>query len=73
MSDPNTPAGPASSEIEQALFRAMQLPTGNVLYQKPPREAVTALTALQQTQKDAALYSLRAREWKSARSPTTRS
>lgn len=53
---------PAGSQIERALFRAMQLPAGDVLFQKPPREAVNALTELQQTQKDAALYSLRAME-----------
>lgn len=53
---------PAGSDVEKALFRAMQLPGGEILFRRPPRETVPALTALEQTQKDAALYSLRAME-----------
>src|SRR5215472_10097724 len=53
---------PAGSELEKALFRAMQLPGGEILYRRPPAETVPALTALEQTQKTAALYSLRALE-----------
>lgn len=53
---------PAGSEVEKALFRAMQLPGGEILFRRPPRETVPALTELQQSQKAAALYSLRALE-----------
>jgi predicted Zn-dependent protease len=53
---------PAGSDVEKAMFRAMQLPGGEILFRRPPGETVPALTALEQTQKDAALYSLRAME-----------
>lgn len=50
------------SDVEKALYRLMQLPGGEILFRRPPRETVPAITALQQTQKAAALYSLRALE-----------
>lgn len=53
---------PAGSEIEQALYRAMQLPGGEILFRRSPKETVPALTELQQREKDAALYSPRALE-----------
>src|SRR5690348_8324873 len=53
---------PAGSAIESALFRAMQLPGGEVLFRRPPGESVPALSELQKTQNDAALLSLRALE-----------
>jgi predicted Zn-dependent protease len=53
---------PAGSDVEKALFRSMQLPGGDILFRRPPSETVPALTALEQSQKDAALYSLRAME-----------
>ena len=52
----------AGTEIEKALYRGMQLPGGEVLFRRSPRETVPALTELQQSQKTAALYSLRALE-----------
>ena len=52
----------SGTEIEKALFRGMQLPGGEVLFRRAPNEAVPALTSLQQQQKAAALYSLRALE-----------
>lgn len=52
----------AGSEVEKSLYRLMQLPGGEILFRRSPRETVPALTALQQTQKTAALYSLRALE-----------
>ncbi len=52
----------AGSGVEKALYRLMQLPGGEVLFRRPPRETVPALTALEQTGKSAALYSLRALE-----------
>jgi hypothetical protein len=52
----------AGSAVEKALYRLMQLPGGEILFRRPPRETVPALTALQQTDKSAALYSLRALE-----------
>lgn len=53
---------PAGSAIESALFRAMQLPGGEVLFRRPPSESVPGLSELQKTQNDAALLSLRALE-----------
>jgi cellulose synthase operon protein C len=53
---------PGGSDIEKALFRMMQLPGGDVLFRRAPNETVSALTELQQNQKAAALYSLRALE-----------
>ena len=50
------------SDIEKALYRLMQLPGSEILFRRPPRETVPAITALQPTQKNAALYSLRALE-----------
>lgn len=50
----------SGSAIEKALFRAMQLPAGEVLFPRSPNETVPALTELQQQRKSAALYSLRA-------------
>ena len=52
----------SGSDVEKALYRVMQLPGEEILFRRPPRETVPALTALQQTQKSAALYSLRALE-----------
>lgn len=52
----------AGSGLEKALYRLMQLPGGEFLFRRPPREAIPALTALQQSQKSSALYSLRAME-----------
>jgi Flp pilus assembly protein TadD len=53
---------PAGSDLEKALYGLMQVPGGEILFPRPPREAVPALTALQQAEKTAALYSLRALE-----------
>lgn len=53
---------PGGSDVEKALFRVMQLPGGDVLFRRAPGETVPALTELQQSQKTAALYSLRALE-----------
>jgi predicted Zn-dependent protease len=52
----------AGSEIEKALYRAMQLPGGEILFRRTPHEAIPALNSMEQTQKTAALYSLRALE-----------
>ena len=52
----------SGSGIEQALYRAMQLPGGEVLFRRAPAETVPALTALAISQKSAALSSLRALE-----------
>jgi hypothetical protein len=52
----------SGSAAEMALYRLMLLPGGEILFRRPPRETVPALTALQQTDKAAALYSLRALE-----------
>ncbi len=52
----------SGSAVEKALYRLMQLPGGEILFRRPPRETVPALTALQQGDKSAALYSLRALE-----------
>lgn len=52
----------SGSDIEKALYRVMQLPGGDILFRRAPRETVPALTGLQQSQKTAALYSLRALE-----------
>jgi cellulose synthase operon protein C len=52
----------SGSEIEQALYRTMQLPGGDILFRRAPRETIPALSALAQTQKAGALYSLRALE-----------
>lgn len=53
---------PAGSAVESALFRAMQLPNGEVPFRRPPRESVPALSDLQKTENEAALLSLRALE-----------
>jgi len=50
------------SGIEKALYRAMQLPGGEILFRRAPKEAIPELNNLQQAQKSAALYSLRALE-----------
>ncbi len=52
----------SGSDVEKALYRLMQLPGGEILFRRPPRETVPAITAQQQTQKTAVLYSLRALE-----------
>jgi tetratricopeptide (TPR) repeat protein len=52
----------SGSAAEKALYRLMQLPGGEILFRRPPRETVPALTAIQQSDKSAALYSLRALE-----------
>lgn len=53
---------PAGSAVEGALFRAMQLPPGEILFRRPPRETVPALNDLQKSDNAAGLYSLRALE-----------
>ena len=53
---------PAGSAVESAVFRAMQLPGGEVVFRRPPRESVPALSELQKTENAAALLSLRALE-----------
>jgi predicted Zn-dependent protease len=50
----------ADSGLEKALYRLMQLPGGEILFRRPPRETIPALTALEQTDKSVAFYSLRA-------------
>jgi predicted Zn-dependent protease len=50
------------SAVEKAMYRMMQLPAGEILFRRSPQETIPALTALQQSQKDTALYSLRALE-----------
>ncbi|HTW47563.1 MAG TPA: hypothetical protein VMD92_06435 [Acidobacteriaceae bacterium] len=53
----------SGSGVEAALFRAMQLPGGDILFRRSPREARPALTELIDANQDrAALYSLRALE-----------
>lgn len=52
----------SGSGVEKALYRLMQLPGGEILFRRPPREALPALAALRQTDKSAAIYSLRALE-----------
>lgn len=53
----------ARTEIEAAFFRAMELPGGEVLFRRPPRETRPALGELIKKQpKSAELYSLRALE-----------
>ena len=53
----------ARTQLENAFFRMMALPYGDVLYHRPPPEARAALGELiQQKPADAELYSLRALE-----------
>lgn len=53
----------SGSGVEQALFRSMTLPGGEILFRRSPRESRTELTGLMQSHPDkAALYSLRAME-----------
>jgi tetratricopeptide (TPR) repeat protein len=53
----------ARTEVEQAFFRAMHLPYGDVLFRRPPTETRPALADLiQQKPANADLYSLRALE-----------
>lgn len=52
----------ADSDIEKSLYRMMQLPGGDFLFRRAPRETVPAISALLQSQKTAALYPLRALE-----------
>jgi len=53
----------AGTAIEAALFRAMSLPGGSVLFRRPPTETRPALTELINAQpRNADLYSLRALE-----------
>jgi predicted Zn-dependent protease len=53
----------AGTQLENAFFRMMALPYGNVLYRRPPAETRPALGELiQQKPGDAELYSLRALE-----------
>jgi predicted Zn-dependent protease len=53
----------AGTQLENAFFRMMALPDGNVLYRRPPTETRTALGELiQQKPASAELYSLRALE-----------
>jgi predicted Zn-dependent protease len=52
----------AGSDLENALYRMMPLPGGEFLFRRSPHETVPALTAMEQTQKAAALFSLRALE-----------
>ena len=52
-----------ASAIEAALYRVMQLPGGEALYPRPPKEAQGELSGLiAKAPDDAALYSLRATE-----------
>ena len=54
----NTESG---SAIESALYRLMNLPTGDVLYVRPPAESVPQLSDLiKANNQDGVLYSLRA-------------
>jgi cellulose synthase operon protein C len=54
----NTESG---SGVEAALYRLMNLPTGDVLYRRPPRESRTQLADLiKANDEHGALYSLRA-------------
>ncbi|MFZ0908835.1 MAG: tetratricopeptide repeat protein [Candidatus Acidiferrales bacterium] len=53
----------AGTEIERAFFRAMPLPSGSVLFRRPPAETRPAIGELiQQEPANAELYSLRALE-----------
>ena len=53
----------AGSGVEKALYRLMKLPGGEALYRRSPRETRPELTNLiNNSQKSAALYSLRAME-----------
>jgi hypothetical protein len=52
----------AGSDVEKALYRLMQLPHGEILFRRPPGETVPALAALSQSERNAALYSMRALE-----------
>ena len=53
----------SGSGVENALYRLMKLPGGEILFRRSPRETRPALTALiGANQKSAALYSLRAME-----------
>jgi tetratricopeptide (TPR) repeat protein len=53
----------AGSGVEKALYRLMKLPGGEALYRRSPRETRPELTVLiNNSQKSAALYSLRALE-----------
>lgn len=53
----------SGSGVEQALYRMMRLPGGEVLYRRSPRESRAELTTLLQSNPNkAALYSLRAME-----------
>jgi cellulose synthase operon protein C len=56
----NTPSG---SAVEQALYRAMRLPGGDILFRRPARETRPELNKVMQASPSlAALYSLRAME-----------
>jgi predicted Zn-dependent protease len=51
----------AGSSIENALFRRMPLPTGDVSFPRPPKESQTAISALiQAAPQSGELYALRA-------------
>lgn len=51
----------AGSAVENVLFRQMNLPTGSVMFPRPPKESTTAITALiHAEQKPGELYALRA-------------
>lgn len=52
----------AGSAVESAIYRLMDLPGGPILFRRAPRETIPALTQLEQSQKGAALYPLRAME-----------
>ena len=53
---------PGASAVESALYRAMQLPSAQALYPRPPKEAQTELARLiASTPAQAELYQLRAR------------
>jgi len=52
----------SGSAVETALYRLMQLPGGQILFRRPPRESLAQLASLQSPQQTAALYSLRALE-----------
>ena len=53
----------SGTDIENAFFRMMALPEGNILFRRPPTETREALAGLiQKKPQDAELYSLRALE-----------
>ena len=60
----------AGSGVEKALYRLMQLPGGEILFRRPPRETVPALTALAASDKSLRRSTHCAR-WKRSRRSTS--